>query len=151
MAKSGKGKGKPPEPESQPEPDSRARTVFARDNRFDKELAKLGPVNIAKVAAAVQRFQQEWAASKTDDDILPGFDFKQLSVSKGQYRVCQIEATRDFRATATFLVRRGRVYWLHVWKKSAMNNRSDIELSKQRAKDVWESIQARDKGKGGRA
>ena len=157
MTKSGKGRGKPPEPEPKPEVSGRAQAVFERTRHFDKELEKLGPVNTARVAAAVQQFQREWLASKTDEDISPGFDFKQLSVSAGQYRLCQIEATGGYRATVTFLVRRGQAYWLHVWKKSAMNNRTDIELSKQRAKDLWGDIQGKGKrvekakGKGGKA
>lgn len=137
MTKSGKRRN--PSPSSDHE--SRSQTTFERTKQFDKSVAGLGPQNEARALATAQQFQREWKASKTNNDLPPGFNFKQLEAKPGQYRVCQIYAGSDYRLAITFLIGQGRAYWLHAWKKTRMNNRTETELAQARAKSLWDELQ----------
>lgn len=143
MAKSGKRQGK----QSGSDSDGRSQTTFSRTKQFDKAVAGLGQQNAAKVLATAQQFQREWKASKTNDDLSPGFNFKQLAAKPGQHRVCQIYAGSDYRLALTFIIGRGRAYWVHAWKKTRMNNRTETELAQQRAQSLWDGLQRKERDK----
>lgn len=133
MPTSGHGKQNPPE-------SGRARTEFKKTNQFDKAIASLGKGNAARALATAQEFEWAWAASATNQDIAPGFDFKQLGASAGEYRVCQIRSGSDYRLALTFLIGKDRAYWLHAWKKTRMNNRTETDLAQQRARALWDKL-----------
>ena len=122
------------------EGNARESTSFNRTKQFDKAIAALGTVNTTRVLATAQEFERVWKASRTNQDISPGFDFKQLSAAPGEYRVCQIRAGSDYRLAMTFLIGKDRAYWVHAWKKTRMNNRTETELAQQRAKALWDQL-----------
>jgi hypothetical protein len=137
MAKSGKK-----QKETAPSHDEgRGHTSFRRTKQFDKDVEKLGKLAKAQILAHAQQFEREWQASKSNDDLSPGFNFKQLDARGGQYRVCQVYVGFDHRLAVTFLIGRGTAYWVHAWKKTKMNNRTETDLAKQRAKTLWDELQ----------
>ena len=143
MARSGKGKQTSP-----PKPDEgRHRTRFSKTRQFDKAVNGLGKVNAAKIFAQAQKFEREWQASTTNDDLSPGFEFKQLDAQPGHYRVCQIYVGWDYRLAVTFIISQDRAYWVHAWKKTKMNNRNETDLAKKRAKTLWGELQQEGKRK----
>ena len=106
MARSGKGKQQAP-----PKPDEgRHRTQFSKTRQFDKAVKGLGKVNAATILDRAQKFEREWQASTTNDDLSPGFAFKQLDAQPGHYRVCQIYVGWDYRLAVTFIISRDRAY-----------------------------------------
>ncbi len=137
MAKSGKGKKTTSSSSGQ----GRSGTTFYTTKQFDKAVEGLGKVHVAKINAQAQKFEQEWQKSKSNDDLSPGFNFKQLHALAGQYRVCQIYVGTDFRLAVTFLISQDRAYWVHAWKKTALNNHTETELAKKRAKSLWTALQ----------
>jgi len=143
MARSGKGRQPTP-----PKPDEgRHRIRFSKTRQFDKAVNELGKVNAAKIFAQAQKFEQEWRASAANDDLSGGFAFKQLDTQPGQYRVCQIYAGSDYRLAVTFIISEDRAYWVHAWKKTKMNNRTEVTLAKQRAKTLWDELRQEGKRK----
>jgi hypothetical protein len=142
MARSGKGKQQAP-----PKPDEgRHRTQFSKTRQFDKAVKGMGKTNAAAILAQAQKFEREWRTSATNDDLSGGFAFKQLDARPGSYRVCQIYAGSDYRLAVTFIISGARAYWVHAWKKTRMNNRTETELAKKRAKSLWATLQQEGKG-----
>lgn len=125
--------------------EGRERTAFLKTRQFDKAVTALGHVHAARVLATAQAFEQAWKSSKTNQDISPGFDFKQLGASPGEYRVCQIRSGSDHRLAVTFLIGGNRAYWAHTWKRTRMNNRTETELAQQRARALWDKLKGKQK------
>jgi hypothetical protein len=121
----------------------RNETVFGTRKGFNRSVDGLGGPGKAAVLAAVASFEREWKTSHTNDDLSPGFHFKQLASDPGHYRLCEIYARADFRAAAAFLHVGNEVYWVHAWKKTKMSNRKEVETAKSRAHDLWNELQRR--------
>jgi len=119
----------------------RSETVFWKRDKFDKSVQGLGKSNLARILTAMVKFEAEWKASATDDDISPGFDLKTLDALEGAYRLRQIRAGYDYRLTLLFIQKGHDAYWIHAWRKTRMNNKTEIELAKSRAADVWQEFQ----------
>lgn len=118
MAKSDNGRKTPPSRDDE----RRSHTSFVTTRQFDKAVEGLGMGIAAKVLVHARNFEREWRAGTSNGDLFPGFHFKQLDSSPGQYRVCQIYAGSDYRLAITFLLGRNHAYWVHAWTKTRMNN-----------------------------
>lgn len=126
---------------SQDDKQNRSAMVFWKRDKFDKAVEGLGKSNLPRILTAMVKFETEWKVSATDEDISPGFDLKTLDALDGAYRLRQIRAGYDYRLTLLFIQKGHDAYWVHAWRKTRMNNKTEIELAKSRAADVWQELQ----------
>ena len=123
-----------------PPPPGRSHTDFSTTDKFDKAAEALGAKGKASVLNALAKFEREWKASQTNEDLSPGFEFKQLHAVGGDYRLCQIRAGFDHWVSLMFLIGKNDAYWIHAWKKSKLNNTKEVTLAKSRAEQLWASL-----------
>ena len=121
----------------------KSETVFWKRDKFDKAVEGLGKSNLARILTAMVKFETEWKTSTTDDDISPGFDLKTLDALEGAYRLRQIRAGYDYRLTLLFMQKGRDAYWIHAWRKTRMNNNTEVALAKSRAADVWNELKGK--------
>lgn len=118
----------------------RSQTRFRRTSWYDEALNAIQPPKHGVVIAHVQTFERAWKASKTNEDIPPGYQFKRIEVMKGAYTLHQIYITSDFRAIMMFPRDTSSSYWIYVWKKTSQNDRAAINRAKQIAARLWATM-----------
>ena len=108
-----------------------------------EDLRQSSKASASRIAAKIEKFEQEYMNSRIDADISAGFDFKSLNGLPGQFRLCQVRTTSDYRAAVMFPYDQSRAYWVHLWKKTKLNNRRQTELAEDRAKKAYPQIKGR--------
>ncbi|MCY0897386.1 MAG: hypothetical protein OWU33_00385 [Firmicutes bacterium] len=116
---------------------NRITTRFAMVEACEKAIQKLERSDYIKILMTMKRFEEEWKKSVSDADIASGFDLQNLEHRKGAYRVAEIRAGRNWRIGMMIFNDVSRIYWLHIWRKTAPRNRQDYDIVKDRAHRIW--------------
>ncbi len=119
---------------------SRAAVEFVTSRSYDQArtyLLEHDASNLEAVLDKIGLFEEQYHASATDQDIPGGFAFKVIDNVSGRYRLCQIKATRDYRAEVMFPHGGSEAIWIHLFRKKGRKNKEDIRTAQKRAEETW--------------